>query len=82
MFNQNGNPNILVSFSLNVHVLNQHLIDSKAMQFFPSQLIYIKTNLFLQLVRNISVISTFLMQDLTVEFQGFFLSQEDDKEHI
>ena len=82
MFNQNGNPNILVSFSLNVHVLNQHLIGSKALQFCPSKLIYIKTNLFLQLVRNISIISTFLMQDLTVKCQGFFQSLEDDKEHI
>ena len=49
------------------------------MQCCSNKLIYIKTNLFLHLVRNISTISTFLMQDLKI--QGFFLSLEDDKEH-
>ena len=34
------------------------------MQCCPNKLIYIKTNFFLHLVRNISIISTFLMQDL------------------
>ena len=39
-----------------------------------------KTNFFLQLERNISIISTFLIQDLKI--QVFFLFLEDDHEHI
>ena len=39
-----------------------------------------ETNFFLQLERNISIISTFLIQDLKI--QGFFLSLEDDHEHV
>ena len=50
------------------------------MQCCPNKLIYIKTNFFLHLVRNMSIISTLLRQELKI--QGFFLSLEDGKEHI
>ena len=60
----------------NVHDVNEHWIDNKSMQCCPNKLVYIKTNSFLYLVRNCSIILFSLKQDL-----GFLLSLEDNKDH-
>ena len=71
MFNQNGNFKILVSifatreqYKMCMYYTNIESITS------PNKLIYIKTNSFLYLVRNFSITSFSLRQDLKIS--GFF----------